>query len=146
MSSTPLYSEETIVGIDLGTSTSAIAVLVGGRPELVQDAQGDRIIPSVVQITPENETVVGSVAKHGAIAFHDRTAQEAKRLMATYADMEELIQLGAYRRGTTPDVDLAIEKNPFFESFLRQGKEEATSLGDCYSRLAEIIGHSGGGV
>jgi flagellum-specific ATP synthase len=74
------------------------------------------------------------------------TVQEAKRLMATYADMEELIQLGAYRKGTTPDVDLAIEKNPFFENFLRQGKEEATSLGDCYSRLAEIIGHSGGGV
>ena len=72
--------------------------------------------------------------------------QEAKRLMATYADMEELIQLGAYRRGTTPEVDQAIEKNPFFENFLRQGKEEATSLSDSYIRLAEIIGHSDGSV
>jgi flagellum-specific ATP synthase len=72
------------------------------------------------------------------------TVQEARRLMATYADMEELILLGAYRRGTTPDVDLAIAKNPLFEDFLRQGKEEATSLSDCYDRLAEIIGHSGG--
>jgi flagellum-specific ATP synthase len=72
--------------------------------------------------------------------------QEAKRLMATHADMEELIQLGAYRKGTTPDVDLAIEKNPFFENFLRQGKEEATSLGETYARLAEIIGQSDGGV
>jgi flagellum-specific ATP synthase len=70
--------------------------------------------------------------------------QEAKRLMATYSDMEELIQLGAYRKGTTPEVDLAIEKNPFFENFLKQGKEEATSLSDCYNRLAEIIGQSGG--
>jgi flagellum-specific ATP synthase len=70
--------------------------------------------------------------------------QEAKRLMATYADMEELIQLGAYRKGTTPDVDLAIEKNPLFEKFLRQGKEEATSLGETYACLAEIIGQSGG--
>ena len=78
-----LYSEETIVGIDLGTSTSAIAVLIGGRPELIQDAQGDRIIPSVVQITPDGETIIGSVAKHGAVAFHDRTVQEAKRLMGT---------------------------------------------------------------
>jgi flagellum-specific ATP synthase len=74
------------------------------------------------------------------------TVQEARRLMATYADMEELIQLGAYRRGTTPDVDLAIAKNPFFEDFLRQGKEEATSLSDCYDRLAEIIGHSDGSI
>jgi flagellum-specific ATP synthase len=72
--------------------------------------------------------------------------QEAKRLMATYSDMEELIRLGAYRKGTTPEVDLAIEKNPFFENFLGQGKEEATSLSDSYSRLAEIIGHSGGGA
>jgi len=55
-----------------------------------------------------------------------------------------LILLGAYRKGTTPDVDLAIAKNPLFEDFLRQGKEEATSLSDCYDRLAEIIGHSGG--
>ncbi len=74
------------------------------------------------------------------------TVQEAKRLMATYSDMEELIRLGAYRRGTTPEVDEAIEKNPFFENFLQQGKEEATSLSDSYIRLAEIVGHSGGGV
>ncbi len=70
--------------------------------------------------------------------------QEAKRLMATYADMEELIQLGAYRRGTTPEVDRAIELHGPFEDFLRQGKEEATSLGDSYARLAEIVGSSGG--
>ncbi len=75
--------EEAIIGIDLGTSTSAIAALIGGRPDLIQDAQGDRIVPSVVQITPEGDTLVGAVAKHGAVAFHDRTAQEAKRLMGT---------------------------------------------------------------
>jgi flagellum-specific ATP synthase len=74
------------------------------------------------------------------------TVQEAKRLMATYADMEELIQLGAYRKGTTPEVDLAIEKNPFLENFLKQSKEEATSLSDSYNCLAEIIGQSDGGV
>jgi flagellum-specific ATP synthase len=72
--------------------------------------------------------------------------QEAKKLMATYSDMEELIRLGAYRAGTSPEVDLAIEKNAFFENFLHQGKEEATSLSDSYNRLAEIIGQSNGGV
>ncbi len=75
--------EEAVIGIDLGTSTSSIAVLIGGRPELIQDAQGDRIIPSVVQVSLEGETLVGSIAKHGAVAFHDRTAQEVKRLMGT---------------------------------------------------------------
>jgi flagellum-specific ATP synthase len=72
------------------------------------------------------------------------TIQEAKRLMAVHADMEELIQLGAYRKGTSPDVDLAIDLHPLLENYLRQGKEEATSLGDCYTRLAEIVGRSDG--
>ncbi|MCE1238124.1 MAG: flagellar protein export ATPase FliI [Hyphomicrobiales bacterium] len=64
---------------------------------------------------------------------------EAKRLMATYADMEELIRLGAYRRGSSPEVDRAIELNPAFEAFLQQGKTESTSLGEGYDRLAAIL-------
>ncbi|MGL5114258.1 MAG: flagellar protein export ATPase FliI [Beijerinckiaceae bacterium] len=69
--------------------------------------------------------------------------QQAKRLMGAYADMAELIQLGAYRPGSNAEVDRAIDRHEFFEEFLRQGKEEATSLGDCYNRLAEIVGSSG---
>lgn len=73
-----------IIGIDLGTSTSEIAVLRGGRPELIQDGQGDRIIPSVVQLPPDGSPpVVGAVAKSGAVTFPDRTAQEVKRRMGT---------------------------------------------------------------
>jgi flagellum-specific ATP synthase len=68
------------------------------------------------------------------------TVQRARQLMATFADMEELIRLGAYRKGTTPAVDEAIDREPALEAFLAQGKEEATSLGDCYVRLAEIVG------
>ena len=84
------YSDA-IIGIDLGTSTSAIACLVGGRPELFQDAQGDRIVPSVVQIALDGDLLVGSVAKHNAAASGDRTVQEAKRLMGT----GETVKLGA---------------------------------------------------
>ncbi|TBW37436.1 flagellar protein export ATPase FliI [Siculibacillus lacustris] len=64
---------------------------------------------------------------------------EAKRLMATYADMEELIRLGAYRPGSSAEVDEAIRLNPAFETFLRQGKEESTSLPAGYDRLAAIL-------
>lgn len=64
---------------------------------------------------------------------------EAKRLMATYADMEELIRLGAYRKGSNPEVDRAIELNDPFEAFLKQGKEESTRLGECYDRIAAIL-------
>ncbi|MER2605776.1 MAG: flagellar protein export ATPase FliI [Siculibacillus sp.] len=64
---------------------------------------------------------------------------EAKRLMATYADMEELIRLGAYRKGSSEDVDAAIRLNPAFEAFLQQGKTESTSLGEGYDRLSQIL-------
>ena len=64
---------------------------------------------------------------------------EAKRLMATYSDMEELIRLGAYRKGSSPEVDRAIGLNPAFEAFLQQGKTESTSLGEGYDRLAAIL-------
>jgi flagellum-specific ATP synthase len=69
--------------------------------------------------------------------------REAKRLMATYADMEELIRLGAYRRGSNPDVDIAIDLNDSFEAFLTQGKDERTGLGECYAHLAAILARSG---
>ncbi len=65
--------------------------------------------------------------------------QRARNLLATYADMEELIRLGAYRKGSSAEVDEAIQLNPNLENFLHQGKEESTSLPDCYERLADIV-------
>ena len=63
----------------------------------------------------------------------------ARQVMATYADMEELIRLGAYRPGSSPEVDEAIRLNAPLEDFLRQGKEESTSLSEGYQRLAQIV-------
>lgn len=69
---------------------------------------------------------------------------EARALMATYSDMEELIRLGAYRAGINAEVDRAIAVHPVLEQFLAQGKEESTSLSDCYRRLADIVNGLGG--
>ncbi len=65
---------------------------------------------------------------------------EARRLLATYADMEELIRLGAYRAGSNPEVDEAIRLFPALDAFLAQAREEATGLGEGYQRLAGIVG------
>jgi flagellum-specific ATP synthase len=62
-----------------------------------------------------------------------------RQIMATYADMEELIRLGAYRAGTSAEVDEAIRLHKPLEAFLSQGKEEVTSLAEGYQRLAEIM-------
>jgi flagellum-specific ATP synthase len=63
----------------------------------------------------------------------------ARQVMATYSDMEELIRLGAYRAGTSADVDEAIRLHKPLEAFLAQSKEEATTLAEGYRRLAEIM-------
>ncbi|SEH51574.1 flagellum-specific ATP synthase [Magnetospirillum fulvum] len=65
--------------------------------------------------------------------------RRARSLLATYEDMAELIRLGAYRRGTDPAVDEAIHYYPLLDSFLSQLKSDATTLPDCYARLAEVL-------
>src|ERR1043165_1768100 len=66
----------------------------------------------------------------------------ARQVMATYADMEELIRLGAYRAGSSAEVDEAIRLHPHLEAFLGQGKEESTSLTEAYRWLEQILGHA----
>ncbi|MDN3276451.1 flagellar protein export ATPase FliI [Frankia sp. RB7] len=69
------------------------------------------------------------------------TIQKARAVMATYADMEELIRLGAYRAGSSPEVDEAIRLHEPLEAFLRQRKDENASLADGYRQLTQILGN-----
>jgi len=62
-----------------------------------------------------------------------------RQVMATYADMEELIRLGAYRAGSSAEVDEAIRLHEPLENFLRQGKNEATGLEAGYRQLQQIL-------
>ena len=63
----------------------------------------------------------------------------AKALMAVYEDMAELIRLGAYRQGSNPQVDEAIQYHPALENFLTQEIHEVTDLALCYERLYEVL-------
>ncbi|MFD1625441.1 flagellar protein export ATPase FliI [Azospirillum griseum] len=64
----------------------------------------------------------------------------ARRLLSSYDNMAEMIRLGAYRRGSDPQVDEAIHYQPALEAFLKQGKRESTDLATSYALLAEIFG------
>ncbi len=64
----------------------------------------------------------------------------ARRLLSSYDNMAEMIRLGAYRPGTDPQVDEAIQYQPELETFLKQGKRESTDLASGYAMLAEILG------
>jgi flagellum-specific ATP synthase len=65
--------------------------------------------------------------------------RRARKLISSYEDMAELIRLGAYRKGSNPEVDEAIFYYPRIEEFLRQGKDDHTDLETCYRLLAEAI-------
>ncbi|MBQ3095377.1 MAG: molecular chaperone DnaK, partial [Clostridia bacterium] len=72
-----------IIGIDLGTTNSCVAVMEGGEPTVIPNAEGGRTTPSVVAFTKDNERMVGQVAKRQAIANPDRTIISVKREMGT---------------------------------------------------------------
>lgn len=72
-----------IIGIDLGTTTSEIAYIKNGKPEIIVNDLGNRITPSVVGLTDDNEIIVGTLPKRQAVLKPERTVMEIKRLMGT---------------------------------------------------------------
>ena len=75
--------KEKIIGIDLGTTNSCVAVLEGGEPVVIPNAEGNRTTPSVVAFTKDGERLVGQVAKRQAVTNPDRTVASIKRHMGT---------------------------------------------------------------
>ena len=72
-----------IIGIDLGTTNSCVAIMEGGKATVIANAEGERTTPSVVAYTKNGERLVGTVAKRQAITNHDNTIQSIKREMGT---------------------------------------------------------------
>ncbi|MBR5093781.1 MAG: Hsp70 family protein, partial [Oscillospiraceae bacterium] len=72
-----------IIGIDLGTTNSCVAVLEGGEPVVIANAEGARTTPSVVAFAKTGERMVGQVAKRQAITNPDRTISSIKREMGS---------------------------------------------------------------
>jgi len=75
--------KEKIIGIDLGTTNSCVAVLEGGSPEIITNAEGERITPSVVAFTATGERLVGRLARRQAITNPENTIASIKREMGT---------------------------------------------------------------
>ena len=72
-----------IIGIDLGTTNSCVAVMEGGEAVVIANAEGNRTTPSVVGFAKDGERLVGQVAKRQAVANHNRTISSIKREMGT---------------------------------------------------------------
>ncbi|MBN9184545.1 MAG: Hsp70 family protein, partial [Microbacterium sp.] len=78
------------VGIDLGTTNSVVAVLEGGEPKVIANAEGFRTTPSVVAFTKDGEVLVGETAKRQAVTNVDRTITSVKRHMGTDWKTQEI--------------------------------------------------------
>ncbi|MHC1626206.1 MAG: molecular chaperone DnaK [Methanoculleaceae archaeon] len=76
-------ASEKVLGIDLGTTNSCMAIMEGGKPVVIPNAEGGRTTPSVVAFSKDGERLVGSVAKRQAITNPKRTVRSIKRLMGT---------------------------------------------------------------
>ena len=70
-----------IVGIDLGTTNSVVAVMEGGDPTVITTAEGSRLLPSVVAFTKNGERMVGQTAKRQAVINSENTVYSIKRFM-----------------------------------------------------------------
>ncbi|VAW39818.1 Chaperone protein DnaK [hydrothermal vent metagenome] len=88
-----------IIGIDLGTTNSCVAIMDGGTPKVIENAEGNRTTPSVVAFSDNGERLVGQVAKRQAVTNPTRTLFAIKRLIG--------------RKFTDPEVKKSIEISPF---------------------------------
>ena len=100
-----------IIGIDLGTTNSVAAVMVGGEPVVIPSAEGERLVPSVVSVNKNGERLVGRVARNQAITNPENTIFSIKRFMGRKYDDPEVqraIKLVPYKVTKAPNGDLRV--------------------------------------
>ena len=79
-----------IIGIDLGTTNSCVAIMEGGDPKVITNAEGGRTTPSIVGISESNERLVGQIAKRQAITNPENTVFGVKRLIGRKFQSQEV--------------------------------------------------------
>src|ERR1700747_3532857 len=105
-----------VIGIDLGTTNSVVAVVEGGEPVVIPNEEGGRTTPSVVAFTKSGERLVGQVAKRQAITNPENTVFSIKRFMGRrYDEVSEEMKMVPYKvvRGENGDarVDISGKRN-----------------------------------
>ena len=99
-----------VVGIDLGTTNSVVAVLEGDSPTVIPNSEGGRTTPSVVAFTKEGERLVGQVAKRQAVTNPENTIYSIKRFMGRkFSEVAEEVKMVPYKVVEGPNGDVRIE-------------------------------------
>jgi len=108
-----------IIGIDLGTTNSVVAVMEGGEPVVISSAEGERLVPSVVAVNKNHERLIGRVARNQAVVNPENTVFSIKRFMG--------------RKFNDPEVKKAIERLPYKVSEAPNGDVRVVLDGKEYS-------------
>src|ERR687898_2307862 len=99
-----------IIGIDLGTTNSVVAVMEGGEPVVITNPEGSRITPSVVGFTKSGERLVGQVAKRQAVTNPENTVFSIKRFMGRrFDEVNEEMKMVPYSVGAVPNGDVRVK-------------------------------------
>lgn len=102
-----------IIGIDLGTTNSVVAVIQGGEPVVIPSSEGNNLIPSVVAINPKtNERLVGKVARNQAVVNPENTVSSVKRFMGRRhkdPESQDALKRVPYKVSAAPNGDVRIE-------------------------------------
>ena len=99
-----------VIGIDLGTTNSCVAVMEGGEPVVIPNTEGNRTTPSVVAFTKDNERLVGAVAKRQAVTNPQNTIFSIKRFMGRrHAEVQAEEKIVPYKVGQTSSGDVQVE-------------------------------------
>jgi len=103
-----------IIGIDLGTTNSCVAVMENGEARVIENAEGDRTTPSVVAFTDDNDVIVGASAKRQAVTNPANTIYAVKRLIGRRfkdAEVQKDISLVPYKIIAADNGDAWVEAN-----------------------------------
>src|SRR5712691_11002569 len=99
-----------IIGIDLGTTNSVVAVMEGNEPKVIVNAEGSRITPAVVGFARNGERLVGQVAKRQAVTNPENTVFSIKRFMGRkYEEVSEEMKMVPYKVVKAPNGDVRVE-------------------------------------
>jgi molecular chaperone DnaK len=99
-----------VIGIDLGTTNSVVAVMEGGTPVVIPNQEGSRLTPSVVGFTKDGEILVGQIAKRQAVTNPENTVSSIKRFMGRrYDEVTEEIKKVPYKVVKAPNGDARVE-------------------------------------
>lgn len=100
-----------IIGIDLGTTNSVVAVMEGGEPTVIPSAEGERLVPSVVAVNKNHERLVGRVARNQAVVNPENTIFSIKRFMGRRYDdpeVQKAMSRTPYKVTTAPNGDVRV--------------------------------------